>query len=591
MLFRRQSISPQPKLQYETHPKDCSFKNSERTGHQSKRSLNNDNKKIRVRSASAGRNREDDLRARYWAFLFDNLQRAVDEIYQNCERDESVEESKEAIMILENYSREFKALAEWLNLNKTFETTSPPNRPNSLAWEVRKSMPRQMVFFHTFFKRMNGGLPPTIEKSSISSAEGEDKSVSSTPEDSKQEQSKKQNSVSTSDPDVCDSKVSEKVEDLMQQDTNNDSVKAEQGSDKKLVEQPISIDQSNTNSHVMKEENKQDSPSNKTINFVKPPLVKNSKILSTPKQLITKIANSSSVNTKPVTKPRTSVATTANISDVRQINSRERFEKSNSKVSSSIPNRLSRTMPTKALPQTVRSGPTLVRSTSNILSVRSVGSKENITRPITRTVTLSVTARQKTVPKKIKDADGWETVRGRNRHKNSNATLIDNSKRGGMQTASSQTVVDWSQISMCATWPGPGHSDTRTPGRALQVHEKLSSPSRKRSLSETIRRHEEKFVKAQEAREKYLVKKAEKFKEIAKKAEEMKAWKEEQQLQLKISMETKLQKANEKRLEQLKKKVEKAHDEESKVFDILEKILHSSERFSILADFYFYFLG
>ena len=35
-----------------------------------------------------------DMRARYWAFLFDNLRRAVDAIYETCESDESVIECK-----------------------------------------------------------------------------------------------------------------------------------------------------------------------------------------------------------------------------------------------------------------------------------------------------------------------------------------------------------------------------------------------------------------------------------------------------------------------------------------------------------------
>lgn len=38
--------------------------------------------------------RKVDLRARYWAFLFDNLRRAVDEIYVTCESDQSVLECK-----------------------------------------------------------------------------------------------------------------------------------------------------------------------------------------------------------------------------------------------------------------------------------------------------------------------------------------------------------------------------------------------------------------------------------------------------------------------------------------------------------------
>lgn len=38
--------------------------------------------------------KKPDLRARYWKFLFDNLQRAVDAIYETCEQDESALECK-----------------------------------------------------------------------------------------------------------------------------------------------------------------------------------------------------------------------------------------------------------------------------------------------------------------------------------------------------------------------------------------------------------------------------------------------------------------------------------------------------------------
>lgn len=57
----------------------------------------------------------------------------------------------------------------------------------------------------------------------------------------------------------------------------------------------------------------------------------------------------------------------------------------------------------------------------------------------------------------------------------------------------------------------------RHPGRVLHIHEKLSSPSRKRSLSEKMRRHEEKIAKAQELRENLILAKTEKLKDLFKK--------------------------------------------------------------------------
>ncbi|CAN8004937.1 unnamed protein product, partial [Ixodes hexagonus] len=95
--------------------------------------------KLRARSSSAGRGPDKGLRARYWAYLFENLQRAVDEIYHTCETDESTLECKEAILILENYRKEFTALINWIQLSKQLESTPPPERQGwTASWEVRK---------------------------------------------------------------------------------------------------------------------------------------------------------------------------------------------------------------------------------------------------------------------------------------------------------------------------------------------------------------------------------------------------------------------------------------------------------------------
>ncbi|KFQ73667.1 S phase cyclin A-associated protein in the endoplasmic reticulum [Phaethon lepturus] len=108
----------------------------------------------------------------------------------------------------------------------------------------------------------------------------------------------------------------------------------------------------------------------------------------------------------------------------------------------------------------------------------------------------------------------------------------------------------------------------RPPGHGIHMHEKLSSPSRKRTIAESKKKHEEKQMKAQQLREKLREEKTLKLQKLMEREKDVRKWKEELLDQRRRMMEEKLLHAEFKREVQLQAIVKKAQEEEAKVNEI-----------------------
>uniref|UniRef100_A0AAY4CDF3 U1-type domain-containing protein n=1 Tax=Denticeps clupeoides TaxID=299321 RepID=A0AAY4CDF3_9TELE len=125
----------------------------------------------------------------------------------------------------------------------------------------------------------------------------------------------------------------------------------------------------------------------------------------------------------------------------------------------------------------------------------------------------------------------------------------------------------------------------RPPGHGIHMHEKLSSPSRKRTIAESKKKHEEKQLKAQQLRDKLREEKSHKLQKLLEREKEVRKWKEELLDQRRRMMEERLLHAEFKRELQLQAIVKKAQEEEAKVNEIafINTLEAQNKRHDVLA--------
>ncbi|KAM3609196.1 uncharacterized protein V6R79_010877 [Siganus canaliculatus] len=455
--------------------------------------------------------RKVDLRARYWAFLFDNLRRAVDEIYVTCESDQSVVECREVLMMLDNYVRDFKALIDWIQLQEKLEKTDAQNRPTSLAWEVRKMSPGRHVMPSPSADRMVpspgarrpinfGGPPATLAAARLSHT------GPSWADRVKCSQSVPASSQPASAPtEKLGKKDAEGWETVQRGRTAKPRSAAMVAKVSPVLARVTPKQDSGRcdQSHLPPQEEQQPRPQESTD--------KDMTKCDTEQQVPAEsdpLENTGRPENGHTMEPQSMAEVLAKKEELA-----DRLEKANEEAIASA-----------------------------------IAEEEQLTREIQA------------------ENNDLETDT-----ESDFSTCIGNGVCG--------INMDWSDMLADYDAREPWRQSTswgdmveeepaRPPGHGIHMHEKLSSPSRKRTIAESKKKHEEKQLKAQQLRDKLREEKTLKLQKLLEREKEVRKWKEELLEQRRRMMEERLLHAEFKRELQLQAIVKKAQEEEAKVNEI-----------------------
>ncbi|XP_067091367.1 S phase cyclin A-associated protein in the endoplasmic reticulum isoform X1 [Osmerus mordax] len=585
--------------------------------------------------------RKVDLRARYWAFLFDNLRRAVDEIYVTCESDQSVVECKEVLMMLDNYVRDFKALIDWIQLQEKLEKTDAQNRPTSLAWEVRKMSPGRHVMPSPSSDRMVpspnarrslnfGGPPPTLAVARLThsgpSWADRVKSSQSLPvpcqtnfspaekpgkKDAEGWETVQRGRPARPRSAAIVTKVSPVLANICPRDDSNMVNQPQQQQQKQQQAlqplcppdndktqllsnpQPISEEQAPLGeTGDLEKGHKIESPADNVqdsgqcvdapcddvpLPVSAPTSSKTPEPTPAPAPTITLPAPA------PALPPSPDPAQGEGVGGVEAQGGQRAEGGASQGMAPSAP-RQAETPMAAVKPESVLD-PTELSTPQSMAEV--LAKKEELADRLEK-------ANEEAIASAI--AEEEQLTREIQAENNDLETDNESDFSASIGSGSCGLNLDWSDMLADYDAREPWRQSTswgdiveeepaRPPGHGIHMHEKLSSPSRKRTIAESKKKHEEKQLKAQQLREKLQEEKTHKLQKLLEREKEVRKWKEELLDQRRRMMDEKLLHAEFKRELQLQAIVKKAQEEEAKVNEIafINTLEAQNKRHDVLA--------
>ncbi|RLV94836.1 hypothetical protein DV515_00012988, partial [Chloebia gouldiae] len=521
--------------------------------------------------------RKVDLRARYWAFLFDNLRRAVDEIYVTCESDQSVVECKEVLMMLDNYVRDFKALIDWIQLQEKLEKADAQSRPTSLAWEVKKMSPGRHVIPSPSTDRisvtsnarrsLNFGNPAVT----ISATRLAPSGVSWADKVKANHGSKAANPELATAQACLDAEGWETVQRgrpvrsrstalAAKAPVAAETLKSRGDSDKENVISPPA-----ENKHESSVTGSAASESTEVVQ--KDPLHHSEGPLTEKTQFPASEANGSTGTAlqgdflEPAPEIPSVLTRTDCSSKTLQMNEASPqstgctgwHQTENAKSETEMdPTDISNSM-AEVLAKKEELADRLEKANEEAIA-SAIAEEEQLTREIEAEENNDINIETDN------DSD-FSANMG-----NGSISFCGLSMDWNDVLADYEARESWRQSN---SWGDRVEEEpARPPGHGIHMHEKLSSPSRKRTIAESKKKHEEKQMKAQQLREKLREEKTLKLQKLMEREKDVRKWKEELLDQRRRMMEEKLLHAEFKREVQLQAIVKKAQEEEAKVNEI-----------------------